>query len=58
MATATNPVQPNRCPFCECPIGSAGAGFMEHIEANPECNEAFELWRERVDGDMMGGWTG
>jgi len=58
MATATNSVEPNRCPFCERPIGSAGAGFMEHIESNPECNEAFELWRERVDGDMPGGWAG
>mgnify|MGYP000031677453 FL=1 len=58
MATATNSVEPNRCPFCERPIGSAGAGFMEHIESHPECSKAFELWRERVDGDMPGGWAG
>ncbi|GGM54371.1 hypothetical protein J2752_000632 [Halarchaeum rubridurum] len=47
---------PQECPWCGADIADGGAGFMDHIEANPECEEAFEAWRENVADDVGGEW--
>ncbi|MFB6160211.1 MAG: hypothetical protein ABEJ61_03435 [Haloferacaceae archaeon] len=49
---------PTRCPFCEEGLADGGAGFMDHIDDRPDCQDGFEQWRGRVREDMTGGWSG
>ncbi len=58
MASAETVIEPKRCPFCGTELASPGAGFMRHVENEPECRDAFETWRDRVTDDMRGGWAG
>jgi radical SAM superfamily enzyme YgiQ (UPF0313 family) len=58
MATAETAIEPRECPFCGATLASPGAGFMRHVENEPECRDAFERWRDRVTEDMRGGWAG
>lgn len=58
MATSNAWTDPNRCPFCEDALASPGAGFIAHVEESPDCEAAFGTWRDRVGGDVGGGWSG
>lgn len=49
---------PNHCPFCADKLADPGAGFIDHLDENPQCASGFEQWRDRVAGDMMRGWGG
>jgi hypothetical protein len=49
---------PDVCPFCGTALTDGGAGFVDHADANPECQARFEEWRENVAGDIGGEWTG
>jgi hypothetical protein len=53
--TWTDPAQ---CPFCETELESPGAGFVRHIETSSRCKEHFDLWRDRIRGDMRAEWSG
>ncbi|WP_170977288.1 DUF7501 family protein [Halorussus salinisoli] len=58
MSTATTWNDPNDCPFCGNELQNPGAGFIDHIEANPDCEEGFETWRSQIADDICGGWSG
>ncbi|QLC34630.1 hypothetical protein EFA46_010580 [Halarchaeum sp. CBA1220] len=47
---------PQECPWCGAAIENGGAGFVDHIDENPECAEAFETWQETVSDDVARGW--
>jgi len=49
---------PSQCPFCGTSLPSPGAGFVDHVGDNPDCESAFEDWRDRVAGDVGGTWGG
>lgn len=49
---------PDYCPFCGTRLANGGAGFIDHLEAAPECRKRFEVWRERVTEDIGGEWGG
>lgn len=49
---------PDFCPFCGAALRDGGAGFIEHIETTPACQERFEIWRENVADDIDGEWSG
>lgn len=48
MALSETSIEPSQCPFCGTEIASPGAGFMRHVENEPECRDAFDTWRDRV----------
>ncbi|MFC7044125.1 hypothetical protein ACFQH6_00725 [Halobacteriaceae archaeon GCM10025711] len=50
--------EPGTCPFCEDDLADPGAGFIDHIHANPDCESGFERWRSRIAGDITGEWAG
>lgn len=56
--TTTEWTDPVTCPFCGDQLSDPGAGFMEHIDENAECENGFDLWRENLAGDLAGEWTG
>ncbi|USZ69462.1 hypothetical protein NGM10_06930 [Halorussus salilacus] len=56
--SATTWSDPNDCPFCGAELPNPGAGFVDHIGANPDCEAGFEAWREHIAGDVPGGWGG
>jgi hypothetical protein len=58
MTTATTWNDPYHCPFCENELETPGAGFVDHLGENPDCEEGFEVWRSHVAGDLPGGWSG
>lgn len=58
MSFADLSIDPGQCPFCGTELASPGAGFMRHVETEPECRDAFETWRDHVTDDMRGGWAG
>lgn len=58
MATSATWNDPERCPFCGAELASPGAGFVDHTAENPECKKQFETWRDRLSGDLRGGWSG
>ena len=58
MATNTSWSDPESCPFCGGALASPGAGFVDHVDDNPDCAERFDEWRERVAGDVRAGWSG
>ncbi|MFC7075871.1 DUF7501 family protein [Haloarcula halophila] len=58
MATTETWTDPDRCPFCGARLSSPGAGFVDHVQTTPECEDAFGTWRDRVDDDLVRGWTG
>jgi len=47
---------PDQCPWCGAPIENGGSGFIEHIEESPDCEAAFERWRENVAEDVGAEW--
>lgn len=49
---------PERCPFCGATLADGGPAFMAHVGDSPACEAGFDLWRERVAGDMNGEWGG
>jgi hypothetical protein len=49
---------PTDCPFCGRSLPNPGVGFVDHIDSEPACEEAFETWRERFCDDIRGGWSG
>jgi hypothetical protein len=49
---------PDACPFCGAQLPDGGAGFVDHADANPDCQARFEEWRENVAGDIGGEWSG
>lgn len=51
-------LDPDQCPFCGAQLSSAGAGFMDHVDESPECNEEFKTWRVRIAQDIQAGWAG
>lgn len=58
MAASESWSDPYHCPFCGAALASPGSGFVSHVEDNPECDDAFDAWRDRIGGDMAGGWSG
>lgn len=58
MSSSTTWTDPYSCPFCGEELPSPGEGFVRHVDDNPECDAAFETWRERVAEDVRGGWSG
>jgi hypothetical protein len=56
--TPTNWTDSHTCPFCETRLSSPGAGFVDHLSEDPACQNGFTVWRERVGGDLKGGWSG
>jgi hypothetical protein len=58
MTTPTIWNDPNHCPFCEDELETPGAGFVDHIGENPDCETGFETWRSNIAGDVPGGWSG
>ena len=53
--TWTNPVT---CPFCGDDLASPGAGFVDHIDENEDCEVEFDRWRDNLAGDLAGEWSG
>jgi hypothetical protein len=49
---------PTDCPFCGTALPNPGVGFIDHVEEDEECAEAYEAWRERFGDDIRGGWSG
>lgn len=49
---------PEKCPFCLAELSDPGAGFVAHVDESPVCEAGFDTWRERVSGDVSGGWSG
>ncbi|WP_255198474.1 DUF7501 family protein [Halorarius litoreus] len=49
---------PDYCPFCGAELTDAGAGFIDHVDANAECGERFEAWLEAIRDDIGGEWGG
>lgn len=49
---------PNTCPFCGSELADPGAGFIDHIDASPECESGFDVWKDNVAGDLGGEWSG
>ena len=47
---------PKQCPWCRATIEDGGAGFVAHIEENPDCAAAFEEWRNNVVEDVGAEW--
>lgn len=47
-----------QCPFCGGDLPSPGSGFVDHIDENQACGEAFEAWRANVTDDVPHGWPG
>jgi len=43
--TSTDWSDPITCPFCGDELASPGAGFVDHIHDNAECENGFEHWR-------------
>ncbi len=57
-STATNWSDPRTCPFCGDELADPGAGFVDHLGSNPDCEEGFDVWRDNVAGDVRGEWGG
>lgn len=49
---------PDYCPFCGTELTDAGAGFIDHVDADAECGERFEAWLEAIRDDIGGEWGG
>ncbi|WP_255151383.1 DUF7501 family protein [Halorarius halobius] len=49
---------PDYCPFCGTRLTSGGAGFIDHLEASPDCETRFAEWLEHVRDDIGGEWGG
>ncbi|ELY52210.1 DUF7501 family protein [Natronorubrum bangense] len=49
---------PISCPFCGDELESPGAGFVDHIDANADCEDGFEQWRSNIASDLAGEWSG
>lgn len=58
MSTNETWTNPDRCPFCEGQLPSPGAGFVDHLDRNPDCESRFDVWRDRISDDICGGWSG
>lgn len=58
MSTSNSWSDPERCPFCGDALASPGVGFVDHVAESPECETDFTTWRDRVSGDIAGGWSG
>lgn len=56
--TTTNWTNTGTCPFCGDQLADPGAGFVDHIGENPNCQSSFDVWRENVAGDVAGEWSG
>ncbi|ELY61901.1 DUF7501 family protein [Natronolimnohabitans innermongolicus] len=56
--TTTNWSDPITCPFCGDELDSPGAGFVDHIDDNADCEAGFEQWRQNIAGDITGEWAG
>ncbi|RQG91402.1 hypothetical protein EA462_05370 [Natrarchaeobius halalkaliphilus] len=56
--TTMNWVDPVTCPFCGDELASPGAGFVDHIDENGDCERGFDHWRENIAGDLAGEWSG
>ncbi|USZ72359.1 DUF7501 family protein [Natronosalvus halobius] len=46
------------CPFCGGELSDPGAGFVDHLGVNPECQTEFDSWRDNVADDLGGTWSG
>ena len=44
-----------QCMFCGAPLENRGPGFIDHLQSNASCQEAYEAWLERLDQDRPGG---
>lgn len=49
---------PDYCPFCGAALADGGAGFIDHVEETPDCDERFEAWLEAIRDDIDGEWGG
>ena len=49
---------PDICPFCGVALSNGSAGFVDHVDDSPTCNERFEAWVERIRDDIGGEWSG
>lgn len=58
MAVNTTWTNPVTCPFCGDQLSSPGAGFVDHIERNGDCETEFEHWRSNIASDLAGEWSG
>ena len=58
MSTTATWGDPSDCPFCGSELPNPGAGFIDHIEENPDCEDGFETWRSNINDDICAGWSG
>lgn len=58
MASTNAWTNPYQCPFCGDELASPGSGFVDHVDENPDCEAAFEAWRDGVTDDVPHGWPG
>jgi hypothetical protein len=56
--TSRDWINPVTCPFCGDELASPGAGFVDHIHDNADCQDGFDHWRENIAGDLAGEWAG
>ncbi|MXV64207.1 hypothetical protein GS429_19480 [Natronorubrum sp. JWXQ-INN-674] len=56
--TTTDWIDTVTCPFCGDELASPGAGFIDHIDENADCEAGFEHWRENIASDLAGEWSG
>lgn len=58
MSAATTWNDPDHCPFCNTELPNPGAGFIDHVNENPDCESEFDAWRTQIADDIRGGWSG
>lgn len=56
--TSTTWADPSTCPFCGDELSDPGAGFVDHIDEQTDCELGFEQWRENIASDLSGEWSG
>lgn len=49
---------PDYCPFYGVELTDPGAGFIDHIDDAPDCEEQFRDWVDAIRDDMGGDWSG
>ncbi len=45
---------PPKCDFCGAALEDMMVGFLDHVDANPGCNAAWQAWRENVRREAGG----
>ena len=45
---------PPQCPFCEAPLTDMMLGFLDHVDASPNCHWLWNEWRGNVKREAGG----